>query len=201
MDVKGTAFIARKSHVSREHGAEAFDAVLATVATKYPVFREPILATTRIPVQQFIELNDAIVARLYGGDERSYFRFGEASATWGLTLGPYKGMVDGRDVRAFVSTVPTIYRSYFNDGQAVAKVLDDESAEIRISGIQPPHLYFEYAITGYFARGIELVTGRKVEVRALRGFSRGDADVHYVVSYPGSPSVASIRAAKPSPRR
>jgi hypothetical protein len=189
MDVKGTAFIARRTHVSREKGADAFDAVLAEVAVEHPVFGEVIVATTRLPVRPFIKLNDLIVERLYKGDPHSYFRFGEASAVWGLTQGPYKGLVAEKSVRGLVASVPIIYRSYFSGGQALAREIDADSAELRLSGIEPRHLYFEYAISGYYARGLELVSDRAVTMTVHHGFSRGDSDVHYVMHL-GAPKTA-----------
>src|SRR5579884_3920648 len=97
MEVKGTAFIARKSMLEREHGPERFERVLRKVAATEPCFRAPILATTRLPVESFIKLNDAIVKELYDGDEHSYFRFGEASAAWALSpSGPYKHLVQNK---------------------------------------------------------------------------------------------------------
>jgi hypothetical protein len=179
MDVKGTAFLARRTFVSRDHGADAFDRVLAHVAKTHPVLAEPVVATTRLPVLAFIALNDEVVTRLYGGDQQSYFRFGEESAVWGLTQGPYKGLVAEKSVRGLVASVPNIYRSYFSEGECVAKLAAESRAELRISGIEPRHVYFEYAISGYFARGLEIVSDRAVKLNKLRGFSLGDKDVHY----------------------
>jgi hypothetical protein len=191
MHVKGTAFIARKTFVSRDHTPEAFEEVLAHVVKTYPSLGDPIVATTRIPVLAFIALNDEIVMRLYAGDQHSYFRFGEDSAVWGLTKGPYKGLVAEKSVRGLVASVPTIYKSYFNDGECIATLHGDSRAELRITGIEPRHVYFEYAISGYFARGLEIVSDRVVTMRKLRGFSLGDKDVHYemVLGAPKPPGV------------
>jgi hypothetical protein len=185
MDVKGTAFIARRTFVSRDHGSAAFEAVVATVAKTHPILAEPVVATTRLPVRAFIALNDEIVTRLYAGDVQSYFRFGEESAVWGLTVGPYKGLVAEKSVRGLVSSVPTIYRSYFSEGECIAKLLDGDRAELRLQGIEPRHVYFELAIAGYFARGLEIVSGRAVKTTRLRGFSLGDKDVHYEMGLGG----------------
>jgi hypothetical protein len=179
MDVKGTAFLARRTFVTRDHGADAFEAVVAHVAKLHPSLGEPVVATTRIPVRAFIALNDEIVMRLYGGDQQSYFRFGEESAVWGLTVGPYKSLVAEKSVRGLVASVPVIYKSYFSEGECIAKLKDESCAELRIQGVEPRHVYFEYAISGYFARGLEIVSDRLVKMNKLRGFSLGDRDVHY----------------------
>jgi hypothetical protein len=179
MLVKGTAFIARKTMIEHELGAGRFADVLRKVAETEPVFRAPILATTRIPIEPFLRFNEVVVHDLYHGDVYSYFRFGEMSAAWGLG-GPYKHLVTNKSVPEFVASAPGIYRNYFSEGEAKG-ALDGDDVTLRIFGIDVPyrHVYFEYGITGYFNRGLELVTGRKITMTRERGFSKGDADVLY----------------------
>jgi hypothetical protein len=179
MEVKGTAFLARKSYLSREHGAARFDALVALVAERDPIFRDPIVATTPIPVDAFLRFNEAVVRDLCGGDDQSYFRFGAASADWALTEGPYKHLVADKSVARFAASAPIIYRIYFTDGEARAEASGADRVDTFLTGIEPHHVYFEYAVMGYFARGLGMITGGRVEMKVHRGFSRGDADVHY----------------------
>lgn len=178
MEVKGTAFIARKAMLEKEHGAERFADVFRKVAARDSVFRSPILATTRIPVEAFIRFNDAVVKELYAGDEQSYVHFGEGSAIWALTSGPYKHLVANKSVSEFAASAPNIYRNYFTAGEARAEVTGNR-VTLQLLGIDRPHVYFEYAIMGYFKRGLELVSGRKVHMVCERGFSKHDRDVLY----------------------
>lgn len=172
--------MARKAMLEREHGAERFEEVLRRVALTEPPFRSPILATTRIPLDSFLRFNEAIVTELYDGDELSYFRFGEASATWALTSGPYKHLVTNKSVAEFAASAPNIYRNYFTEGEARAEVVKNRVV-LRLLGIDAPHrhVYLEYAIMGYFKRGLELVSGRKVQMLAELGFSKHDGEVLY----------------------
>ncbi len=178
MEVKGTAFVARKSMLEKEHGAARFAEVLKKVAASEPCFRTPILATTRLPLTSFLRFNEAVVNELYDGDEHSYFRFGEASATWALTDGPYKHLVTNKSVAEFAASAHNIYRNYFTEGDAHATV-DRNRVTLQLVDIETPHVYFEYAIMGYFKRGLELVSGRKVAMVCERGFSKRDRDVLY----------------------
>ena len=181
MEVKGTAFLGRKAMIEREHGAARFDEVIRKAAVRDPAFRTAILATTRIPIDAFLRLNDLIVRELYGGDELSYFRFGEQSAAWALSPdGPYRRLVVDKSVAEFIASAPTIYRNYFPHGEARAEH-DADEVTLWIGGIDAPHhhVYFEYAITGYFKRGLEMVSGRKVEMTLSKGFSKGDDEVVY----------------------
>ena len=179
MEVKGTAYLARKAMLEREIGAERFAELLRSVAKRDPVFAAPILATTRIPIDAFMRFNEAIVDKVYGGDQHSYFRFGEQSAAWALA-GPYKRLVENRGIDEFVASASAIYRNYFTEGHAHA-TRKDKLVELRIEGIPDGlgHAYFEYAICGYFRRGLEEVSGGAVEMHALKGFVKGDSYVVY----------------------
>lgn len=180
MDVKGTAFVARKAYLERKFGVQRFDAILREQAKQDPVFAGPILATSKLPIQAFLRLQDRIVRELYAGDERSYFEAGTASAEFALGEGgPYRALVTNRDVTSFAASAPRIYRTYFDEGDAVGTYDGDKRISLVLKGIAIRHVYFEYAICGYFKRGLELVSGKSVLMKCVRGFSRGDADVQY----------------------
>ena len=179
MEVKGTALLARRGFIDKEHGAGTFDRILTKQAVVDPIFRTPILATTRMPIEPFLRLNERIVAELYRGDVRSYLRVGEQSAEWALGEGgPYRSLVKDRDVATFARSAPAIYRNYFTEGTAESS-FEPGKVTLRLHGIAPPHEYFEYAIVGYFRHGLELVTGKPVVETCVRGFSKGDRDVLY----------------------
>ncbi len=179
MEVKGTALLARRGFLDKEHGAGTFERILAEQARVDPVFRAPVLATTRMPIEPFLRLNERIVSELYGGDDRSYLHVGLQSAEWALGEGgPYRSLVKDRDVAAFARSAPLIYRNYFTEGEAEATTAGNE-VTLHLHGIPIPHNYFEYAIVGYFRRGLELVSGRSVTEKCVRGFSKGDRDVLY----------------------
>lgn len=180
MEVKGTAFLARRAMADRRGRLAAFDRVVRDVAKDEPVFDAPILATTRIPIAAFFRLNEELVRQMHGGDERSYFEFGVDSANWALTDGPYKKMVTDRSVEAFVASAPTLYRNYYTAGEAKSE-FDGDRVVLQLLGIPAPyrHPYIELGVSGYFKRGLELVSGRKVDMRALEGFVKGDPEVRY----------------------
>jgi len=180
MEVKGSAFVARKALIEKDHGAARFEEILQKVARTEPALRQPILATTRIPFDAFLRFNDAVVTELYDGDDQSYFRFGEGSAIWALTSGPYKHLVTNKSVADFAASAPNIYRTYFSEGEARSEVHGDV-VTLRLFGIELRyhHVYVEYAIMGYFKKGLELVSGKKVRMTAERGFSKRDTDVLY----------------------
>lgn len=186
MEVKGTAFLARRALVEQRFSAERFDEVLKKVATADPFFRAPILATTRIPMSSFLNFNQALVNDLFDGDSRANFILGEASAEWALS-GPYKHFVTNRSVDAFVNSSPAMYRNYYDQGDAVAETVDGR-INLSLLHVPPPYRseYLEFGIMGYFRRGLEMVSGKVPHMSIERGFSQGDADVLYHFVVPAS---------------
>ena len=180
MDVKGTAFLARKVMLIEEIGEDAYQRFLAEIAEREPIFGQNIIATTLIPIRSFIALNEAIVERFFNGDPNAYFRFGEKSAEHALLIGPYKRIRETSSIAAFVESARFIYQGYYTAGRAEGTIEGDD-AELKIHGIPADcrHLYFEYAIAAYVRRGIELTGLRATTMTRVQGFSCGDEEIHY----------------------
>ncbi|MFT3771469.1 MAG: hypothetical protein QM820_39140 [Minicystis sp.] len=180
MEIKGTAFLARKAMLAQEFGDARASAFLEAYAREDPFFARMILATSTIPIDRFIAFNEAMVRDLYGGDQQSYFRFGVKSADWALTAGPYKHLRATKSLVQFAESGRLLYQNYYSEGRAETTI-DGNVIDLRLLGIPAGcrHVYFELAIVGYFHRGLELVGARAVKHRRVRGFSTGDAEVHY----------------------
>jgi hypothetical protein len=180
MEVKGTAFLARRAMLSQEIGELRTLALVDAFTQAHPGFPRAVVATTSIPIELFIAFNEMLVRDVYGGDDKSYWRFGERSADWALTAGPYKHLRATKSLAQFAETGRLLYQNYFSEGRAETSI-KDKTVDLRLIGIPAAHrhVYFEYAIVGYFKRGLELVGAREVTSQRLRGFSRNDAEVHY----------------------
>lgn len=182
MHVKGTAFLGRVDMLVRELGEDRWTAFFDDYLQKNPSpnIKRNIRATAQIPVDEFIHLNDAVIEKFYGGDPKTYLRFGEASAQWALTEGPYKQLSLSRDYHAFIDRQSTLFGLYYSAGESRA-TLEGNLVDYEISvPAAYQHVYLEYSPVGYFRRGIELTTGSKMlQTECLKGFSRGDSEVHY----------------------
>lgn len=181
MQVKGTAFLARKATLESELGKDRIDAFFRRFIAQKPSFPNPVLATSLIPIEDFLELNDAIVRDFYEGDPLSYWRFGRGSAEWALTEGPYRRIREQKSLDEFADSAASLYRNYFTEGRARSEREPSGAIHLYIEGIPPRfhHVYFEYAIVGYFERGLELVSGKPVRHTRVAGFSAGGDHVHY----------------------
>jgi hypothetical protein len=184
MEVKGVAYLARRSMLVAEFGEQRFRDIVDAVAKKHPVFGTPILATSAIDIRAFLDFNDAIVTALYRGDTKSFWAFGEKSADWALTQGPYKHLLASKSVSEFADSATRIYRNYFNEGTATSEVAPGR-VDLTLTGVPPAyrHVYFEYSIFGYFKRGLELVGARELRLERIKGFSKGDPIVHYLYTW------------------
>jgi hypothetical protein len=85
-----------------------------------------------------------------------------------------------KNLAQFAESGRLLYQNFFTEGRAETTIADNV-VDLRLLGIPAAHrhLYLEYAIVGYFQRGLELVGARAVKLQRVRGFSAGDADVHY----------------------
>ena len=185
MRTKGVAFLGRRLAIVSQFGESRWNAFLQAYAEIDPFFAQPILATTLIPTDRFLAFTDRVLDAFFGGDQRGFWTFGEISAHWVLTSGPYQSFRTEGDPKRFAAQVPLLWSAYHDDGLCEAVVLPPEEAgscetiEISLRAIPIHHLYFEFALIGFLRRGFELVIGHPLSHARVRGFSRGDDDVLY----------------------
>jgi hypothetical protein len=181
MYVKGTAFLAREHYLVQELGETKWVAFLEEYSKERPAFPSHILATTEIDLLDFIDLNDAIIKRFYGGDPRTYFKFGAASAEWALREGPFQNLVLANDYHAFIERQSMLFSTYYSGGGEAEAVLSDDVIDYRIRAPAPyRHVYLEFNPVGYFRRGLQLTGLEVLDTECVTGFSKGDDTVHYL---------------------
>lgn len=178
MMVKATGLLARKRMLAAEFGADKWEEFYQEFAEQEPFFRRALLATTLVPAEIYVKLNDALIQRFYDGDSHAHWRFGEKSAEWAFAEGPYKTIFFTGDFKRFLADVPAIFKTYYTEGEARTSQ-DGNVLEVWLDGIPFHHVYFEYTVMGYIKRGLELTGARGLVVAPIRAFSLGHPDVHY----------------------
>ncbi|MGC4122913.1 MAG: hypothetical protein QM765_51765 [Myxococcales bacterium] len=178
MEVKGTAFVAREKAMVAAFGEARWKAFLQAAAEQLPLFRRRVTALTRMPVADFLALNDRLVNEFFGGDPLAFWQMGEKSAEWGLTDGPYAIYRRDRNIEAFVrETLPSIWTGYFSRGKVVGTIAD-KVVDVRIQEVPVLHPYFELVVMGYCRRGFELVAGQSKPEKIAGAQKPGD-EIHY----------------------
>lgn len=185
MMVKATGLLARKRMVAGEFGADEWARFFEDFARKEPFFRRVLLATTLIPVEIYVKINEALIQKFYGGDSQAHWRFGEKSAEWAFEEGPYKTIFFSGDFKRFLADVPAIFKTYYTEGEA--RIRHHENVlDVWLDSIPFPHVYFEYTVMGYIKRGLQLTGARGLVFTAVRAFSLGHPDVHYRFNVEGA---------------
>lgn len=181
VDVKGTAFIARRAYLVATHGQDAFDAFAEAWGKGDPEFEADVLPTTTIPSAVFLRFNDAVIEHFYEGNVSMHWEFGRASAEWALRQGPYKAFFKSKRIEDFLRTASSLWRAYYSEGTFEAKL--DPATNVVHATIEVPapdaHVHFELNVMGYLHRALELTGAVVTSYQALEGFSRGDDSVHY----------------------
>jgi hypothetical protein len=167
--VKGTAFLARKNQIFKTRGEDPWNRFIEGLAQRRPFFNRPILQTTNIPVDDFLDFQESMVAEFFRGEDRAYWEIGAAAAQWALTEGPYKQFIESRDVKSFALVFPALWRNYFtvSDCDIKFEAGPPQAVTVHARGLPRWHPYFEYLVMGYFKKSLEMLGARSVDVQAL----------------------------------
>lgn len=181
MKVKGVALLSRKNVVISEFGERAWEELWQEMAERYPCFRRPVLATSAVPVDEFLALHDELVRRFYKEVKSAYTTLGEQSARWAVTEGPYKAFVADKDFAGFSEFFPRTWGTYFLEttSRCTTHLRDDSVVDFRAIDLPKWHPYFEYFIVGYFKGALELICANPILTRQLQGGS--GTSYHYEI--------------------
>jgi hypothetical protein len=182
MQVKGTAIFARAKLLKAEFGDDQWENFIAEFGKQNQFFAKPLLPTTLIPLSDFLAINDAIIEKFYAGDKLSYWKFGEQSAQWSLTDGPYRHVLGKKSLRAFVDQLSKIWDIYYDEGE-LEVTYEEQLVHLHISGLPTPHVYFEYVTIGYIKRAMELAGAKNVKLHKVAGVDLGTGEIRYQVRF------------------
>ncbi|WP_338863421.1 hypothetical protein [Myxococcus stipitatus] len=178
MEVKGVAFLAREQMVVEAHGEQAWRDFMADMKKREPVFAQPVLPVTRLPVDAFLRLNEELLRRFYGGDPATWWHFGVKSAEYALGRGQLKAMFSAGDFRRFLFFTPGIWKGYFTEGFIEVQP-GTGYTDLRIVGVPKPHVYFELSVMGFASGGLTALGAKDLKHEVLKGFAKGDPEVFY----------------------
>ena len=165
--VRGIAFESRRRMVESEIGKEEFENYLRWLAEQDSFWKQNIIATTLIPLDSFLRLNEGLIARYYHNDIMMYWKWGKSAAEWALTDGPYRNFMKEKDLHAFfLRVLPLIWGLYFTFGSAAAEI-EGRRFRVVLSGLPKKHPYLEYSTMGW-VEGVIILRGEGIEdIRAV----------------------------------
>ncbi len=186
MRAKNTTLIARRKGIIDEFGDPAWTAFARERSGRFPILAQPLVATSSLPIDEFLQINDEILKHFYQGKEKHYLDLGRASAQWALTEGPYKRFVQ-QDVGAFVKSLPAIWTTYYSETKSrlVGELDPQRVVHLKVLDLGMWHPYFEYLVVGYVQRGLEIVTDAKVPCQAVKSGPSATTEIYYRL-YPGA---------------
>lgn len=67
MRAKNTTLIARRKGIIDEFGEPAWTAFVRQRADRFPMLMQPLVATSSLPIDEFLQINDEILKHFYQG--------------------------------------------------------------------------------------------------------------------------------------
>lgn len=184
MEVKGTFFAGRKAFITQQFGEPRWSQFIESLSEQEPLFRDPILVTTRVPVSAYLTFQEALLREFFDGDEEAYWTIGEKSAEWALTEGPYKSFRNNpQSVERFVmQSLPLLWSAYYTKGRVEVELVTNV-IQFRIYCLPVPHISFEYTVVGWVKKALQMIGLRAVTLKRIQGISCGDREIEYRISF------------------
>jgi len=170
MNVRGTAFIARKQSIVAAFGEARWKAAIERAD---PSFRQLVFPTSALPADKFLALQDQLLGEFFQSDPSAYWDIGVKSAEWALTQGPYKAYLGTKDIRRFAEvSLKTLWETYFSEGRVETR-FEGNVVHAYIHELPIWHVYFEYVVMGYAKKALEMLTGGSVRHERVKGVAEG----------------------------
>ncbi|WP_441286199.1 response regulator transcription factor [Sorangium sp. KYC3313] len=173
--------------MSRRFGSEAWRGLFRDMALSHPWFRQPITASSLVPLPEFLTFHDELVRRFYPDRKDALFELGAESARWALVDGPLKRFVRDPGISSLVTTIPTLWNRYFSETDSRSEAaLRDAGVEFRVHDLPAWHPYFEHFVIGYTKEMLELYCANPIWTHRLAG-GRGTT-YNYLLATDPAPS-------------
>lgn len=170
MRVHGAALLARKHIVIKRFGERKWSELFGDMATRFSYFTRPVIASSDVPLPEFISFHDELVRRFFSGDAQAYSVLGGESARWAVTEGPYRTFIAGKDFEGLSRTFPETWKMYFADTSSYCTTLvRDNSVEFEVFNLPIWHPYFEYFVVGYFKGLLDMICANPIYISRLSG--------------------------------
>ncbi|KKM93096.1 hypothetical protein LCGC14_1211870 [marine sediment metagenome] len=158
MNINGLPFLQFKSQLIYEFGEERLNDFFEALKDTNSFFEDAVLATTKIPLEDFLAFMDAMVKEFYNDDEKIFWKFGKQAAIVSLReSGPYYAfMRSKRTPESFFSSIlHRVWTMTYDEGIA-KNVVEGNFFHVYILNLPLYHVYLEYSTMGFVKKALEL---------------------------------------------
>ncbi len=158
MNVSGLPFTQFKAQLIYEFGEERWNDFFEDLKESHSFFEDAVLATTKIPLEEYLAFMDARVKEFNNGDEKIFWKFGKQAAIVSLReSGPYYAFIRSkRTPESFFSSIlHRVWTMTYDEGIA-KNVAEGNIFHVYIRDLPRYHPYFEYSVMGFVLKALEL---------------------------------------------
>lgn len=159
MNVKGLAFQQFRSQLIYEFDEERWNNYFEILKESNPFFQQGVIATTNIPLEEYITFLDTMLKEFYKNDEKMYWILGKLSAIYTLSeKGPFHAYIrTKRDPESFISKIlHRVWNMYYDEGSVKYQVKEN-IMHAYILDLPKYHIYFEYNNMGYAEKALGII--------------------------------------------
>ena len=174
MNIKAIAFIARKEQIISKFGEDRWNTFHDRLIKSHPNFKDYVLPTSQIPVEEFMAIQSMMVNEFYNGDETIYWKFGKESARISMSEGGvfHVYMKRKTDPVFFITKIlPRVWDLYYDEG-SIKNVVEGNVIHSYILDLPKHYLFFELSVMGYAQCAFELLGIEVIETIKVKSSAK-----------------------------
>lgn len=177
--MKGSALASRVLWVELGHGGAGMDKLRAAVSPALrATLNRGVAKAAWYPLEQFIELNEAI-DRVFGAGDLALIKpLGRAGADANLTT-IYRLFYKVGTVHWILGRAVRLWSAHYDTGYLEVATRGPKAAVLRIRGFASPHKVHCMAVEGWAERSVELSGGKNARSAEVKCRTRGDEFCQY----------------------
>ncbi len=175
MEIKGTAVIAIRDYVKRNHPEQYTDWLGKLSEESREIYSAVIDSSKWYPIGSAgVEPTKIAIEMFFRGDyEKGAWEAGKFSAQKALT-GIYKIFVKASSPGYIIQRASRIFATYYQPCQMDVLERTDTSVLLEISNMTESDVVIEYRIGGWIEKALEISGAKKVTIDYPKSIARGD---------------------------
>lgn len=172
-DIKGSVVLDSLAAIRARSGEAELKKIMASLSeASREMFEKPIYISEWYSLDAFAEFLEADVRVTAGGDRNVLSQRSEKVIETQLR-GVYKIFVKFGSPGFVITRISAVHATYFKGVQIIPEV-EDHSAVIKYVGFQKQHEIFEYTISGFFRKALEISGAKQVALKFTIPISAGE---------------------------